>query len=203
MLLIVLVGATSFTFNTRSVRSSSTALFGGSHRGRYGNFLDILPRPKDPKKEELLERLGVKDIEKRAPSATGQEKRKDRERDLKIAKAETPVIEYPVPLKKRNWSDEEIDTVIDCLNLSYGNKKREELSDKERIGLIDWSEFDMHAEERISDYSTPQVRNKVVSWIKYHIKKKEIRFDYDEWIFSPETCPNRGRRIRQARKMDI
>jgi hypothetical protein len=84
-------------------------------------------------------------------------------------------------------------------------RSREELSDEQRVGVIDWSIFDMHAEELSADYALEEsrVRTKVMSWINYHRRKKDIRFEYDVWVFDPEGSDQRGRDKRRVRARGV
>jgi hypothetical protein len=164
---------------------------GSKHTARYGNFADSMPRQKNRKMEDLASRLNL-------PSGdsvkTGDDLRRSRLRNLKEAQKAIPIIEYTSPPgATRNWSDEEINNAIKCLNLTYGNKPRSELSDDERIGIVNWDEFDKHAETVIVDYTTERVRKNVISWILYHRKKMDIRYvpTSSQWIFDPKNSPKR------------
>jgi hypothetical protein len=157
----------------------------GKHHAAYGRFLDAVPRPKDKKMDDLYDRLGLKEMAKSDDLVTGAELRSQRTRDLKLAVKENPVVENPNPEPQRNWSDEEINQVIECLNLSYCGKTREELTDEQRVGVVNWSEFDKHAVAHIDDYESPKTKKRVTSWIQYHIKKSDIKFDYDKWVWAP------------------
>jgi hypothetical protein len=194
--LIVLAFATAnaYSFSLRSAKTQqlrNSKLFAGKHHARYGNFLDAVPRPKDPKMEEVYERLGIKESTSDSKQ-TGDELRKNRTRNLKVAQFEFPVILDPPIVMQRNWSEEEISTAIECLNLSYGKKAREDLTDSERIGVINWSEFNKHALTLISGYESPLIQKKVSMWVKYHIKKRDVRFVVDTWMWSPDR-PGRKR----------
>ena len=97
----------------------------------------------------------------------------------------------------RKYDDEVIANIIKCLNLSYGNKPREELSNEQRLGIVDWSEFDIYAEDTLNNYDDMKGREKIISWIKFHIRKRDIRFHYDAWIWDPKPD---GRRRQIWRK---
>ena len=177
-----------YSLTARTVKSQfqyETRLFAGKHHARYGNFLDAVPRPKDPKMEEVYTRLGIKESTS-DDKQTGDELRKNRTRNLKVAQFEFPVILDPPIVMQRKWSDEEVATAMECLNLSYGKKSREELTDSERVGVINWSEFDKHAATLINGYEIPLTQKKVVTWIKFHIKKRDVRFVVDTWMWSPD-----------------
>jgi hypothetical protein len=173
--------------------SRITQLHAGKHHAAYGRFLDAAPRPKDKKMEALYDRLGLKEVAKVDDVVTGAELRSQRTRDLKLAVLENPIIPVPSQEPERNWSDDEINRAIECLNLSYGGKTREELSDEQRVGVVDWSEFDKHAATLIADYDSPKIKKRVTSWIKYHIKKTDINFNFDKWVWSPRKS-TKGRR---------
>ena len=177
--------------SAESIFQRSTKLNAGKHHARYGNFLDAVPRPKDPKMEEVYARLGIKEATADSKQ-TGDELRKSRTRNLKIAQFEFPVVLDPPIIMQRKWSEEEINIALECLNLSYGKKSREELSESERVGVINWAEFDKHAIVLIKDYDTPLTQKKVSMWIKFHIKKRDVRFVVDTWMWSPDR-PGRKR----------
>lgn len=169
----------------------------------YGNFLDALPRKKTKKIADLAEKLGIDERLQNAGPATGDEQRRERERNLKVvAKTQDPTPNLQAPPKRRKWSDEEVSVAIECLNRSYSKRSREELSDEQRVGVIDWSLFDLHAEELIEDYASDEesikVRSKVMSWIAYHRRKKDIRFEHDTWVWDPEGSDKRGRDKRKV-----
>jgi hypothetical protein len=194
LVVIAVATANAYSFSLSSAKSQqlrNSMLFAGKHHARYGNFLDAVPRPKDPKMEEVYERLGIKESTSDSKQ-TGDELRKNRTRNLKVAQFEFPVILDPPIVMQRNWSEEEISTAIECLNLSYGKKAREELTDSERIGVINWSEFNKHALTLISGYETPLIQKKVSMWVKFHIKKRDVRFVVDTWMWSPDR-PGRKR----------
>ena len=194
LIVVALATANGYSFSLRSVKIQQlrdSKLYAGKHHARYGNFLDAVPRPKDPKMEEVYERLGIKESTSDSKQ-TGDELRKNRTRNLKVAQFEFPVILDPPIVMQRNWSEEEISTAIECLNLSYGKKAREELTDSERIGVINWSEFNKHALTLISGYESPLIQKKVSMWVKYHIKKRDVRFVVDTWMWSPDR-PGRKR----------
>jgi hypothetical protein len=190
----ILAVVDGYSLTTRSVKSQfqyETKLFAGKHHARYGNFLDAVPRPKDPKMEEVYARLGIKESTS-DDKQTGDELRKNRTRNLKVAQFEFPVVLDPPIVMQRKWSDEEVDTAMECLNLSYGKKSRDELTDSERVGVINWAEFDKHAATLIKGYELPLTQKKVVTWIKFHIKKRDVRFVVDTWMWSPDR-PGRKR----------
>ena len=178
---------TTFT----STSKSTTALHARKHHARFGNFIDAVPRPKDPKMLELIDKLDLKKTEREQPAtSTGADLRKTRTRDLKAAVLERPVeLEkqmYPKLIPQRKWSAEEISDAIECLNLSYGKKAREDLTESERVGVVDWDKFDVHASVVVAGWESVQTRKKVYNWIKYHIKKREVLFEHDAWVWRPK-----------------
>jgi len=144
--------------------------------------------------EEAAERLQISDETVQGLEA-GDDMRRKRNRDLKEVKEnQGPVPNLQAPEKERNWSEEEIAAAIECLNRSYDKRSREELSDEQRIGVIDWSLFELHAEELIEGFTTTQkVRTKVIGWINFHRKKKDIRFEHDTWVWDPLGSDKRGK----------
>lgn len=190
---LLLVHQTNAYFKSLSSTSirPSTLLFGSKHHGRYGNFADALPRQQSKKVETLASQLNLPS--KSTDESTGAQLRSNRIRNLKIAQKSIPIIEYTSPPgATRNWSDDEINNCINILNLTYENKSREDLTDNERIGLIDWDKFDTFAMTMIPDYATNErVKTKVISWILYHRKKMDIRLKVDTWVFDPKGSPKR------------
>lgn len=173
-------------YGTKGQQRSKFSLLARKHRAfQFGNFVE-LPRPADPKKVDIIKRL---DLKEKTAIETGADLRKTRTRNLKVAITERPVemelAMYPRHILQRKWSESEIAEAIECLNLSYGKKSREELTESERIGVIDWDAFDVHASAIIPNYEDIQKRKKVYNWIKYHIKKKDIVFDFVVWKFIP------------------
>jgi len=198
----------AFSFgHQRIIRFRSTSLWARKHLAvTYGGFLDSLPRRKPKKIQDLADKLGINEQVQKEGAKTGDEQRSSREKDLKIVaktQPETPNL-HPPP-KRRKWAEDEIALAIECLNGSYSMRSREELSDEQRVGVIDWSIFDMHAEELIADYALEEsrVRTKVMSWINYHRRKKDIRFEYDVWVFDPEGSDQRGRDKRRVRARGV
>jgi len=153
----------------------------------YGGFLDSFARPRPKKVVEIEERLGLDKI-KEITTETGKAQRSQRTRDLKkVVETQGPAPDLHPIKPKRKWADDEISAVIQVLNKSYDYKAREDLSDEERLGVIDWSAFDLHAEELIPSYNDEEskTRSKVKSWLAYHRRKGDIIFDKETWVFSP------------------
>lgn len=189
--------------NQKRFTRISTSLFARKHLAvTYGGFLDSMPRKKPKKMVEVAERLGLDEEVQNSGAITGDEQRKERNRNLKTVKeTQGPLPDLHPPTQKRKWSDDEIRTAIECLNRSYSMRSREELTEEQRIGVIDWSLFDMHAEELIPDYllEGTKTRTRVMSWINYHRRKLDIRFEHDRWIFDPEGSSKRGKDKRKVR----
>ena len=180
-------------------------LYGSKHHARYGNFADSLPRTKSNKMKELETQLNIPKVE--GDVTTGADLRRSRLRNLKEAQKAIPVIDYGSPeAKVRKWSDEEIERVIECLNLSYGKKKKSELSDEERVGVINWENFDLHASSLIPDYTAlPRTRKNIISWILYHRKKMDIRYVEAKggWVFDPKGSPKRLYKRLSKKKLEV
>lgn len=168
-----------------------TAIFTSKHYGRFGQFPDVFDsqRPVDSYKK-LVGEIDVGDfLDDSAGFKSGSQKRKERERDLNVAKANSITEIYAAPGKQRKWNQQEINEVISCLNLSYGIRCRDDLTASQRVGLIDWGKFDEEASKIISGYEDPviNVKKKVVSWIKFHREKREIEFIGTEWKWIPRS----------------
>lgn len=179
-----------------------TRLFARQHKAvTYGGFLDGLARKRPKEMVDVGERLGISQ-ETQVGVATGDDKRKERNRNLKqVTETQGPLPDLHPPQQKRKWSDLQISQAIEALNRSYGRVSREELTDEQRIGVIDWSKFDAHAADLIPNYTATglRTRTKVVSWVAYHRRKKDIRFEHDKWIWDPEGSDKRGRDKRRVR----
>jgi hypothetical protein len=189
--LVVVNAYLSPIISTKKQSRHSTELYAGKHHARFGNFLELVPRPKRPEMEELYSKLDIKEGTAEE-MMTGDDLRKSRTRNLKQAVFEFPVVLPPPIVISGKWSEEEISVAMECLNLSYGKKKREELTDSERVGVIDWNEFDKHAINLIANYEIPLTKKKVTTWIQFHIKKRDVRFVTDTWMWSPDR-PGRKR----------
>lgn len=175
----------------RDVMHRASKLFASKHKASSGIFLDTIKPARSLPDEKLLKELNLGSLIKSQQdldAITGSELRKNRDRNLKNMQF-LPSFDYSVPRKTRNMPDEQIMKIIQCLNLSYGGKSREELSDAERVGVINWADFDMHADEVIEGYAAEdeKLRKTLNGWIKYHRAKKDIVFDVDTWRWSPRT----------------
>lgn len=200
-LLGLLLSAIVTAFHWPDHQFPLTRTYGSKHRSRYGLFTDTLPTSKT-KTKRLVD--GIDLPEEEEDVKTGAELRRSRIRNLKEAQKAIPEIEYRSPPgPTRNWSDEEINQAILCLNLTYGNKPREELSDEERVGLINWEVFDTHAAGVIPNYSDERTRKKVVSWILYHRKKMDIRYVGNSWVFDPKGSPKRLYKRLSKKKLEV
>ena len=189
LLFSLIANAFSFNLKFRFEKSLSskfnTALEVSKHRASYGQFLDTVPKKKDPKAEKLRASINLKEILSNVQDTqTGAQLRSERERNLVIAEKTIVSIDYTVPDKTRKWSKESIKEVIDTLNESYGHKSREEHNDNERVGMIDWDDFNTHGMMIISDYESSKTQKKVISWVKFHRQKRNIVFDHDKWIWT-------------------
>lgn len=207
VLLALLVCSTVYTTGLRIPflvvpQPTGTRLFARQHKAvTYGGFLDGLARKRPKEMVDVGERLGISQ-DTQIGVATGDDKRKERNRNLKqVTETQGPLPDLHPPQQKRKWSDLQISQAIEALNRSYGRVAREELTDEQRIGVIDWSKFDAHAGDLIPDYTAPglRTRTKVVSWVAYHRRKKDIRFEHDKWIWDPEGSDKRGRDKRRVR----
>jgi len=198
-------------FGSRSTASHLSPLYSIKHKGKVGAFIEnlpsIIPKPTalTAEKKEIIERLapilnemdeekaGQKTNRRGTAGARGEGAllRRSRLRNLKEAKVQSDSVVNvpPPPVMPRKWGPEEVANVVKCLNLSYGNRKREELNDKQRLGIIDWAEFDLHAEQIIPGYNqegNTKVRSRVFSWVTFHIQKRDIRFNWDKWLWDPK-----------------
>ena len=188
------------TINQGKISRTSTTtvilLQAVNKRGRAQNKIIELG-PSNPNESDDVKSLRNKlksEIEKSTKEfETGDELRKSRERDLKLAKIELDQQQYiysvPDGGTERKWPIERIDSVVNCLNLLYKYKMAKgPLSEEERAGLFDWKDFDDLIEEAgvlshlVIDDNTSLEREleKVHKWISYHRIKGDISFDVDE-----------------------
>jgi hypothetical protein len=189
--------------STSSSETSFSQLFVSKHYARYGQFLDTVKRRKDDREKLLNNVLSDDELKKyQREATTGDELKKAKERNLKIAQKQIPTFDYGSSMKTRKWSQDQINDVIECLNRSYNGKERSELTDEERVGVIDWFEFDKHADEVIESYADDEkLRKKVKSWVEYHREKKEIRFENDTWLWKArKPYVQKIRRKKQVKK---
>lgn len=71
-------------------------------------------------------------------------------------------------------------------------------------GPINWDEFAVHANDMVVHFERTygecaQVRNRVQGWLEFHIKKRDIRFENNLWVWDPAGADKRGRDKRRAR----
>lgn len=181
----------------KSIQTSKSALFVSKHHSRYGQFLDTLPitNRKDPKIERLTQQLNVNELITTMDKSysKGSDLKKNSPKSLKtIKKLQPEPFNYFPELKQRKWSNEQIYQVIDILNQSYDHKERNELTDEERVGVIDWDKFDTIATLEIDNYMEDmKIRKKVKSWIIFHREKREILFQENAWIWKPRALKRR------------
>lgn len=179
----------------RRINRENTGLYSKSNRNYnyYNNFFDEIPKSSAPSKYQKKMEVITEDFldDAVADAVVGKDMRKNRNRNLKeVVREQEPMAKRPnVYTGKR--TQEEIDQVIECLNLSYGNKSREELTDDERVGLINWDAFDAFATEKMGDYSNEQYRKNLKSWIAYHRRKGDILFKVDTWIWAHRALKRR------------
>ena len=174
-----------------SCSSSYFVLHGSNHLGRYGAFIDTFPRPKNKKAEKLANEIN---LPTNIQSENGADLRRNRERNLKTYKENNPYDVIKVPEVPMNLTPEAIASVIKSLNMILNNKTRSELSDAERVGLVNWYEFDKIARVEIDNYETDsRYQKKLLSWTKYHIRKRDIVFAEEKWFWDNTRLRRHGR----------
>jgi hypothetical protein len=118
----------------------------GDKKGRASNKFPEMPRDKLLEMKELETKY--KDlIEVDADGLrTGDALRSGRERDLKAQFASEPKLVRRIdPTTIRKWPIELIEAVMVCLNRVYA-AKGVAMTDAERVGVLDWAEFDAMAD---------------------------------------------------------
>lgn len=193
--LVSLETACAFQFSSQTsfARSCTSSVSRSSKLHAYkGNVFDQEQRAVDMKKKkkfqgglnfdvgDTLDEADLEQYEK------GDDLRSARERKLAVVVAEQPeVIPDTTQTRTAKKTQDEIDTIIECLNLSIGKEKSTaELSDTERVGLVNWEAFDGHATLLVGDYvsdavgvATPSL-TKLRNWVEFHRKKKDISFSH-------------------------
>ena len=185
-----------------STTTSMIVLQAVNKRGRAQNkIIELGPsNPKESNDVKILRDKLKSEIENSTNEfETGNELRKSRERDLKLAKIELDQQQYiysvPDGGTERKWPIERIDSVIKCLNLLYKRKMAKgSLTEAERAGLFDWNDFDNLSDEAgvlshlVIDETTSLKREleKVHKWVSYHRIKGDISFDVDERLILVE-----------------
>ena len=163
-------------------------IFASKHHASYGVFIDSMDVLKEQKITNFQKQFNLEDNfdDEVSEFKSGTDLRKNRFRDLQAVKSlQSPVKIQVVPHTSKR-SNEEIDTIVTCLNLSYGMKERSELSEEERVGLIDWEKFDEIASDRIgSEYLSS--RTKLKNWILFHRKKNDISFQQDKFVWTAKS----------------
>mmetsp|Transcript_9872 Transcript_9872/g.13516 ORF Transcript_9872/g.13516 Transcript_9872/m.13516 type:complete len:194 (-) Transcript_9872:27-608(-) len=178
------IGSTAFIF--RHAERYSIELYVSKHHASYGVFIDSMSSLKNKKIVNFQNNFDINKIEKAVDNfQSGLDLRKSRNRDLnEVLKTQEPVIPFQEPIRNPKKSSEEIKSIIECLNQSYGMKEREELNSEERVGLIDWSKFDSIAESAFGPlYHEGNFKVKLTNWIKFHRKKGDIVFDTNQFVW--------------------
>ena len=183
--------STSLAYNLIQFKKSADfSLLASKHRASYGSFIDRLDSKKIKKIDNFQKTLDIdvenlKEVESKFQS--GDDLRKSRNRDLnEVKRDQKEVVRFSPLVPKSKRSKEDIDLILKCLNTSYGYPTTlEELTDDERVGLINWEEFDKAALQLIENYSDKQVQTKIKNWIIFHRRKNDIRFEIHEWIWKP------------------
>ncbi|KAJ1429272.1 hypothetical protein B484DRAFT_449513 [Ochromonadaceae sp. CCMP2298] len=175
-----LMGSASYFVPAHKIISAG-AIWAG-----YKDFSEF--SKKDPKIKGFQSRV-ITDLDNIISDSNGEEYqsgaelRKNRNRDLKEVRntQDKPVVF--IDDRTYNKSPEYIEAIIRILNQSYGSKSRDELSEEERVGLIDWDKFDQEAGNVVESYLEGTTRSKIVHWVTFHRKKKDIVFEYDTWAW--------------------
>lgn len=179
-----------------STSYSSVILHGSKHSGRYGSFIDTFPRPKNKKAEKLASEINLPD--KTIQTQNGADLRRNRERNLRTYKENNPYDVIRVPEVPMNLPPETIFAIIKTLNLILNGKDRAELTDAERVGVINWSEFESISNIEIDGFETDlKFRKKLLSWTRYHIRKRDIVFKDNMWLWDNTRLRRHGR-VRTA-----
>ena len=175
---------------------SAIILYGSKHSGRYGSFIDTFPRPKNKKAEKLASEINLPD--KTIQTQNGADLRRNRERNLKTYKENNPYDVIRVPEVPMNMQPETVFAIIKTLNVILDGKDRAALTDAERVGVINWSEFDRIGKIEIDGFGTDiKFHKKLLSWTKYHIRKRDIVFKDNVWLWDNTRLRRHGR-VRTA-----
>ena len=104
--------------------------------------------------------------------------------------------------EKEEEEEEEGEEVIEH---AWSEAFEAELEEKDRLeGSIDWDQFAIHANDAVIHFGrtygeSAQVRNRVQGWLEFHIRKTDIRFENNVWVWDPAGAFRRGRDKRRAR----
>jgi len=185
----------SFFLTPKTKSTNNVCLYGSRHLGRYGSFVDTFQRPKDKKMADMYQSLNL------APSTdkNGAELKKSRTRNLVKYKQENPYDVIRTQLKPFRFDQSTIDGVLKTLNMILGGRDRSQLSDAERVGVINWYSFDEIANKEIENFETDgKMRDKLISWVKYHIRKGDIVFDLEKslWKWDPTRLRRHGKVVK-------
>jgi hypothetical protein len=147
--------------------------------------LNISPKRKEKRIVETIRKSDFDSSLSDDSTSTGNDLRKNRNKDLKTVKRDQPKVLRPIG-KVSNWNQTDIDLVITSLNLSYGDKSREELTATQRVGLINWVDFNKFVSIDKEGYEEDErLQHKFTTWTAYHVKKGDIKFLFDKWIWKP------------------
>ena len=178
----------AYTLN-RIFEIRCSPLFASKHHASYGVFIDSMDVLKEQKITNFQKQFNLEEgtfDDEVSSFKSGPDLRTSRFRDLEEVKSLQSPVKIQVESRTSKNTKEEIDNIIACLNLSFGMKERSELSDEERVGLIDWEKFDEIASKRIgSEYlSAPGFRTTLKNWIQFHRKKKDISFQQNIFMWT-------------------
>lgn len=165
-------------------------LFASKHHASYGVFIDSYDRLKDPKIKSFQSAFNAEELEdKSIAHISGSDLRKRRVRNLKtVFDTQPEAIKFTPPKLSSKKSPEEVCAILDCLNKLYETKERNALNEEERAGLIDWNKFDVIAASYLNTASySGSNRTKLINWIKFHVKKRDIKFVNDRFIWTKEN----------------
>lgn len=175
----------------RNCKLKNTALFTSKHSASFfGAFIENGGITESQKKAAQFQKslnlnIGQVVTEEEKSFKNGKDLRKSRNKNLKeVFKTQDVTVKLVPELPQRKKTKDEIGAVINCLNLCNESKAREELSEEERLGLINWEKFDFIAMDIIKDYHNENVRNKLKNWMMFHRRKNDIKFDGQNWSWS-------------------
>ena len=196
LLNIFVIQVYSYVITLKSRQIPVEVLFAKKHLASLGIFPDQFKRIKNEKLKKLYNSIDIdtKELDKE-DFDTGSEKRSKRNRNLKEVKAELDEISKysttaPTNLEqKTSRSTEEINQIVESLNQLLHSKDK--IEERDRIGYIDFFDFDNIAKNLIKDYENDTKAKDIQSWVNFHRQKRELRVVSVDtgktymWVYSP------------------
>lgn len=164
-----------------------TAIFASKHHASYGVFIDSMNVLQEKKVANFQSNFNLADYQNESAALiSGVDLRKNREKNLrKVKSSQDPVIPFKPLTRTPKKGKDEIEKIVECLNMCFEIKDNAELSEEERVGLINWDKFDEVGRQQLGEvYEQPGFKSKLRNWINFHRKKGDIAFTERKFVWT-------------------